>query len=160
MYVSPDGDDWSGQGLPGAPWRSIMRAMEAASHYAEELHRVTVHLAEGTYESEPVVLTPHVTLQGALADDPGATVIRWFGGADDNTVVQAAENAKLENVRVTLPSGPISSVATLVCINNVAMEIANVILRWRLQAELHGRPRLRRGFVRLRAARLTCGMRQ
>ncbi|MBI4558235.1 MAG: right-handed parallel beta-helix repeat-containing protein [Candidatus Hydrogenedentes bacterium] len=127
VYVSNTGNDQTGDGTEGNPWLTIAYAMADVSRHATDFHPVTTHLFAGTYQ-ERVVFVPHVRLVGADADDPAATVIRWFGGSDDNVVVTAADDTALEDVRVTLPPAPISSDVVLVRIDNVGIEVANVVL--------------------------------
>ncbi|MBI4556019.1 MAG: hypothetical protein HY706_00420 [Candidatus Hydrogenedentes bacterium] len=127
VFVSNTGSNESGDGTEANPWLTIRFAMNDIARHAKDFHPVIIYLAAGLYE-EPVVFIPHVTVQGADPEKPAATVIRWFGSALDNVVVRAAENTRLQDLKLTFPPVPISSVVTLVSIDNVTMEIDNVIL--------------------------------
>lgn len=105
---SQNGNDTTGNGYQGTPFRSITRALQAAPASGN----TTILLAPGTYstasgETFPIQLKAGVTIQG----DPntkGQGILIQGGGATANGESFAfvgATNATLTGVTVTNPSG-------------------------------------------------------
>jgi len=118
------GNDQTGDGSAGAPWRTISFAMTSIEPYATINHPVTVHAAAGTY-TEQVRFASHTRLAGAGTD---LTTVAFYGtGPNEHIVMIAAEDTALRDCTVMAPSG-VSAVTVLIQIQDVSMVIENVVL--------------------------------
>ncbi len=122
FYVKPSGSDLIGNGSQSWPWQTIAHAMDMVPEGDSAL-KTTIHLAAGTYK-ERVVLRPYVKLVGSGADK---TTIQYFQESDiTHDVITAAQNSALSDCTVTFPN-TIAGTATLLRIENVAMEVSDVV---------------------------------
>ena len=122
FYVAPLGSDYIGNGSVLLPWQTIAHAMDTVQEGASTF-QITIHLAPGTYE-ERVVFRPYVKLVGSSA---GKTTIQYFQESDiTHDVITAAQNSALSHCTVTFPN-TIAETATLLRIENVAMEVTDVV---------------------------------
>ncbi len=137
VYVDVEGgNDATGTGTSGNPWASIGKAMAAVSSYSP-LKPVTIHLKAGIY-NEPVVFAQNVTLIGADAAAPEATVIQHFDIGDaEHIVVTAARDTRLQDCTLTFPGAHAAEVV-LLRINGVVMEVSNVVFDGRFNQSATG----------------------
>jgi len=122
FYVSPSGDDLTGNGSQAEPWKTIDHAMMSVPE-GTALFPITIYLAAGAYD-ERVVFRPYTRIEGADAE---ATTIRYYQASDDEHVVlTAAEGCGLRSCTVTFPAS-VTATAELLRIDNVAMQVRNVV---------------------------------
>ena len=124
VYVSPNGNNGTGDGSEGDPWLTIAHAMSQVSEYATATRPVTIHVATGTYD-EKVVLSPHIRIVGSGTE---TTVIQHFSEDDAlHYAVIAAEDTAISNCTITVPD-VYGAIITLLRIQDVKMVVSNVIL--------------------------------
>jgi predicted outer membrane repeat protein len=122
FYVAPLGSDDIGNGSILLPWQTIAHAMNTIPE-GTSAFQITIHLAPGTYE-ERVVFRPYVKLVGSSAEK---TTIQYFQESDTaHDVITAAQSSALSRCTVTFPN-TISGTATLLRIEDVAMEVSDVV---------------------------------
>lgn len=108
LYVETDGDDSTGDGTQLAPFATVTRALEEATHYAPFGDTtITVHVGEGIF-SEPAALSFSWPFGGSLTVD-GETE-NQTGRSFDNFDVSTSTEAGVTNLQyfecdVTLSSG-------------------------------------------------------
>lgn len=127
VYVSPNGNDNSGDGSAAKPYRGVQFALNVAAQAASEESPAKVRLAAGRY-AEFLVVPPDVELIGADGNAPEATVIQppdALTGAEP-PVVRLGEGAALLDLSVQPPQDVDES--TLVEIDCVQARVDNVVL--------------------------------
>ena len=85
VYVSPEGDDRDGTGLPGDPWRSVGRAIELVE--GNEGNIVRIHVEEGVY-AESIVLNSYEEVLGGYRVTDGEEVAWQRDSAQYATVLE------------------------------------------------------------------------
>ncbi|NJM72483.1 MAG: DUF1565 domain-containing protein [Scytonema sp. RU_4_4] len=110
LFVNPSiGDNKSGNGSEGTPFKTITQALQVAAP------NTVIMLSSGTYSAEtgenfPLILKPKVSIQGdsrskgrgIVIQGGGAYLSRTFGG--QNVTIVGANQARLAGVTVTNPN--------------------------------------------------------
>ena len=100
-YVSPTGDDSTGNGSSGAPWKTISKAVADVS--GDTSKAVTIHIAAGTYspsngESFPLKVQENIKLIGAGA---ATTILDGEQGGAYALVANRVSDFDLKNLTFT-----------------------------------------------------------
>ena len=126
VYVdTASGDDSTGDGSAGAPYKTISRGLTEAASLAGAGTPVQVIVSPGTY-SEHITIPPHVSVRGASASNT------FVESADASTpLVNMGDNSALHSLTVRWASaaaGPSTLVEAVLTTRNTAFAIRNCVL--------------------------------